>query len=112
MPRISTARLPPARRAFEEPWSKAKPFERQNLLLKLADLVENFEELSQLDTVDMGAPINRTRANKQRVLGMLRYYAGQATAIHGETIENSLPGEIFSYSLKEPIGVVGATQDD
>src|ERR1700745_1406685 len=98
-----------ARRAFEGPWSRVKPFERQNLLLKLADLVEkNFEELSQLDTLDMGAPISRTRGNKLRVLGMLRYYAGQATALHGETIENSLPGEIFSYTLKEPIGVVGA----
>jgi aldehyde dehydrogenase (NAD+) len=98
-----------ARRAFEGPWSKVKPFERQSLLLKLADLVEkNFEELSQLDTLDMGAPISRTRANKLRVLGMLRYYAGQATALHGETIENSLPGEIFSYTLKEPVGVVGA----
>src|ERR1700719_496040 len=98
-----------ARRAFEGPWSKVKPFERQNLLLKLADLVEkNFEALSQLDTLDMGAPISRTRGNKLRVLGMLRYYAGQATAIHGETIENSLPGEIFSYTLKEPMGVVGA----
>jgi hypothetical protein len=43
-----------------------------------------------------------------RVLGMLRYYAGQATSIHGETIENSLPGEIFSYTLREPVGVVGA----
>jgi aldehyde dehydrogenase (NAD+) len=39
---------------------------------------------------------------------MLRFYAGQATSIHGETIENSLPGEIFSYTLKEPVGVVGA----
>jgi aldehyde dehydrogenase (NAD+) len=98
-----------ARRAFEGPWSKVKPFERQNMLLKLADLVEkNFEELSQLDTLDMGAPISRTRGNRLRVLGMLRYYAGQATALHGETIENSLPGEIFSYTLKEPIGVVGA----
>ena len=98
-----------ARRAFEGPWSKVKPFERQNILLKLADLVEkNFEELSQLDTLDMGAPISRTRGNKLRVLGMLRYYAGQATAIHGETIENSLPGEFFSYTLKEPVGVVGA----
>ena len=98
-----------ARRAFEGPWSKVKPFERQALLLKLADLVEkNFEELSQLDTLDMGAPISRTRGNRLRVLGMLRYYAGQATALHGETIENSLPGEIFSYTLKEPVGVVGA----
>jgi aldehyde dehydrogenase (NAD+) len=98
-----------ARRAFEGPWSKVKPFERQSLLLKLADLVEqNYEELSQLDTLDMGAPISRTRGGRLRVLGMLRYYAGQATALHGETIENSLPGEIFSYTLKEPVGVVGA----
>src|SRR6201998_2309263 len=98
-----------ARRAFEGPWSKVKPFERQNMLLRLAALVEkNFEELSQLDTLDMGAPISRTRGNKLRVLGMLRYYAGQATSLHGETIENSLPGDIFSYTLKEPVGVVGA----
>src|SRR6266567_1922056 len=98
-----------ARRAFEGPWSKVKPFERQNLLLKLADLVEkNFDELSQLDTLDMGAPVSRTRAYRLRAIGMLRYYAGQTTAIHGETVENSLPGEIFSYTLKEPVGVVGA----
>src|SRR4051812_4728796 len=91
-----------ARRAFEGPWSKVKPYERQAMLLRLADIVErNFEELSQLDTLDMGAPISRTRGNKLRVLGMLRYYAGQTTALHGETIENSLPGEIFSYTLKE-----------
>ena len=98
-----------ARRALNGPWSKFKPFERQNLLLKLADLVEqNFDELAALDTLDMGAPISRTRGNKLRALGMLRYYAGQATGIHGETIENSLPGEIFSFTLKEPVGVVGA----
>ena len=98
-----------ARRAFEGPWSKFKPYERQRLLLKLADLVEqHFDELSTLDTLDMGAPVSRTRGARQRVLGMLRWYAGMATAIHGETIENSLPGEYFSYTLKEPIGVVGA----
>jgi aldehyde dehydrogenase (NAD+) len=98
-----------ARKAFEGPWRKFKPYERQQLLLKLADLVEHhFDELSSLDTLDMGAPISRTRSMRLRVLGMLRYYAGQATAIHGETIPNSLPGEIFSYTLKEPVGVVGA----
>ena len=98
-----------ARRAFEGPWSKFTPYERQNLLLKFAELVENhFDELSTLDTLDMGAPLSRTRAGRQRVLGMLRFYAGQAVSIHGETIENSLPGEIFSYTLKEPVGVVGA----
>ena len=98
-----------ARRAFSGPWRKFKPYERQNLLLKLADLVErHFDELAALDTLDMGAPISRTKGGRLRVLGMLRYYAGQATAIHGETIENSLPGDYVSYTLKEPVGVVGA----
>ncbi|HTC09043.1 MAG TPA: aldehyde dehydrogenase family protein [Acetobacteraceae bacterium] len=98
-----------ARRAFNGPWSKFKPFQRQALLLKLADLVEQyFDELAALDTLDMGAPISRTTGNKLRALGMLRYYAGQAVSIHGETIENSLPGEYVSFTLKEPVGVVGA----
>src|ERR1700716_1066183 len=84
-----------ARRAFEGAWSKVKPFERQAILLRLAELVEkNFEELCSLDPLDMGAPLMRMRATKQRVLGMLRYYAGKATSIVGETIENSLPGDI------------------
>jgi len=98
-----------ARKAFEGPWSKAKPYDRQALLLRFADLVEaHFDELALLDTLDMGAPITRTRGLRLRVLGMLRYYAGMATAIHGETIENSLPGEYVSFTLREPVGVVGA----
>src|SRR3979409_1856270 len=98
-----------ARRAFNGPWSRMKPNERQLLLLKLADIVDkNMEELALLDTLDMGGPLSRTRNNRQRALGMLRYYAGMATSIHGETINNSLPGDIFSYTLKEPVGVVGA----
>ena len=98
-----------AREAFNGPWSKFKPAQRQAILLKLADLVErDIEEFAALDTLDMGAPITRTRANKARAIGMLRFYAGMATALHGETINNSLPGEIVSFTLKEPIGVVGA----
>ncbi|MCW5653167.1 aldehyde dehydrogenase family protein [Hydrogenophaga sp.] len=98
-----------ARRAFEGPWRKTKPFERQQLLLRLADLVErHFDELALLDTLDMGGPITRTKAGRRRAVGLLRFYAGLATTIHGQTIENSLPGEVFSYTLKEPVGVVGA----
>ena len=97
-----------ARAAFEGSWSRWKPAERQALLLRLADLIEsNMEELAVLDTLDMGSPISRTRRS-QRPVGLLRYYAGQATIIHGETVANSLPGEIFSYTLREPVGVVGA----
>src|SRR5689334_25296749 len=45
-----------ARKAFEGPWSRVTPYERQQLLLKYADLVErHFDELTTLDTLDMGA---------------------------------------------------------
>jgi aldehyde dehydrogenase (NAD+) len=98
-----------ARRAFEGPWSKFKPFDRQRLLLELADLVEtHYDELAMLDTLDMGGPISRTRLGRRRAVGLLRYYAGLATSTHGETIENSNAGEIFSYTLKEAVGVVAA----
>lgn len=98
-----------ARKAFEGPWSRMKPFDRQQCLLKLADLVDrNFDELAMLDTLDMGGPIASSAAKRRRGVALLRYYAGLATATHGHTIENSQAGEIFSYTVKEPVGVVAA----
>ncbi|MGC0225874.1 aldehyde dehydrogenase family protein [Pseudooceanicola nitratireducens] len=98
-----------ARKAFDGPWSKWTPFERQNLLLKIAEKFEaEWETLCLSDTLDMGMPIQRTLGNSRRVLGMLRYYAGQAVAVHGATIPNSFPGEIYSQTVREPVGVVGA----
>ncbi|MFT4011871.1 MAG: aldehyde dehydrogenase family protein [Paracoccus sp. (in: a-proteobacteria)] len=98
-----------ARRAFEGPWARWTPFERQALLLRIAERFEaEWEDLCLSDTLDMGMPISRTLANSRRVLGMLRFYAGQAVAIHGATIPNSFPGEILSQTVKEPLGVVGA----
>jgi aldehyde dehydrogenase (NAD+) len=44
------------------------------ILNKLAELVErDMEELAALDTLDMGAPITRTRNNRARAVGMLRF---------------------------------------
>lgn len=98
-----------AKKALHGPWSKFSPYERQTLLLKIADIFEqNWERLSVSDTMNMGMPITRTLANKRRVIGMLRFYAGLATALHGELIENSIPGEIVTFTRREPIGVVGA----
>ncbi len=96
-----------ARQAFQGPWSKFTPAQRQNVLLKLADLVEqNLGDLSLLDSVDMGAPIGHGLSDS--AVETLRYYAGWATKIQGETVPNSNPGSFFSYTLKEPVGVVGA----
>ena len=97
-----------ARTAFEGPWRQLKPFDRQNLLLAIGDAVErHFDELSWLETLDMGAPIARTRTYKRFMLQAFRFYAALAVNIYGETLQNSVPGEVFSFSLKDPLGVVG-----
>lgn len=98
-----------ARRAFEGPWSRMKPYERQALLLRLSDIVEsNIEELRLLDTLDMGIPLGRSGGYARRATGLLRYYAGMATQIHGETVENSFPSaSMFTYTQRVPVGVVG-----
>ena len=99
-----------ARRAFDDgPWSTMKPFDRQRIMLRFADLVEaRHDDLATLDTLDMGAPIQRMRANLRRAVGMARFYAGLTTALRGETIANSIPGDFLTHTRREPVGVVGA----
>jgi acyl-CoA reductase-like NAD-dependent aldehyde dehydrogenase len=99
-----------ARRAFEDrdgPWRKLSASERGRLIWKLADLVEkNIEELAELETLDNGKPIFESRyIDMPMVIDVLRYYAGLATKIHGETV-NTLE-TAFTYTLREPVGVVG-----
>lgn len=98
-----------ARDAFEGPWSKFTPAERQAVLLKLADLIDReWEELALLDTLEMGRPITPSRNIRSMVLRLIRYFAGAATAITGDTYANSFPIELQSYSVREPVGVVGS----
>ncbi|RVT94750.1 aldehyde dehydrogenase family protein [Sphingomonas crocodyli] len=98
-----------ARRALEGSWAKVKPAERQAMLLRLADLIDrDFDDLALLDTLEMGRPITAARGLRDLVLRAIRHFAGLATAIHGETIHNSAPVDLFTYTVREPIGVVGA----
>ncbi|MBF8753562.1 aldehyde dehydrogenase family protein [Pseudomonas guariconensis] len=93
-------------------WSRTSPAARAAVLLRLADLLEaNREELAQLETLQSGKLIGIARAFEvEQAAHFLRYYAGWATKITGQTITPSLPsfaGERYSaYTLREPIGVV------
>ena len=99
-----------ARKAFEErggAWRKMSASERGRLMWKLADLIEKkIDEFAELETLDNGKPIFESRyVDMPMVVDVLRYYAGWATKIHGETVntfENA-----FTYTLREPVGVVG-----
>ena len=100
-----------ARKAFDDrsgPWRKMTSSERGRLLWKLADLLEqNIEEFAELETLDNGKPIFESRyIDMPMVCDVFRYYAGWATKIHGETV-NSFENA-FTYTLREPVGVVGA----
>jgi aldehyde dehydrogenase (NAD+) len=97
-----------ARKAFETgPWAKMDARDRGRLINKLADLIEDeFDELAALETLDNGKPIRDARAaDLPLVIDCLRYYAGYADKIHGQTIP--VRGNYFTYTRREPVGVVG-----
>jgi phenylacetaldehyde dehydrogenase len=102
-----------ARAAFESPaWSALKPVARQRLLLRLADLVEEHaDELAELESIDNGKALTIARASDvSSVVDVMRYMAGWATKITGQTLDVSVPrmptGEFFAYTTKQPVGVV------
>jgi phenylacetaldehyde dehydrogenase len=104
-----------ARKAFDSgPWSRARPAERERLLLRLADLMEqNARALAEIESLDNG----KSAAIAQAVdvglsISYLRYMAGWATKIEGSTVDVSVPfmpqAEFVNYTRREPVGVVAA----
>ncbi|OCC23759.1 betaine-aldehyde dehydrogenase [Croceicoccus estronivorus] len=97
-----------ARAAFEGEWSHFTPAERQAALLKLADLIDaEWDELARIDTMEMGRPITSSLAIRSMVVRLLRYFAGAATAVTGQSFADSFPIPMQAYSVREPVGVVG-----
>jgi phenylacetaldehyde dehydrogenase len=98
-----------ARKAFDNgPWRRMTASERGRLIWKLADLLEQHtEEFAYLESLDNGKPLKIARvADVPLAVDLLRYMAGWATKIEGNTIPISVPGH-FAYTLREPVGVVG-----
>jgi phenylacetaldehyde dehydrogenase len=103
-----------ARKAFESgPWSRMTPSERGRLIWKIGDLIlENAEELAQLESLDNGKPVGvALAADVPLAADLFHYMAGWATKIEGNTIDISVPympgANFHSYTLREPVGVVG-----
>ena len=103
-----------ARAAFEGPWSKFTAAERSKILWKIADLIEqNGQQLVELEILDNGLPLQMAQYVVYGVVPeFFRYYAGWPTKIHGMTIpaapQGKRPGEALTYTVREPLGVVGA----
>ncbi len=101
-----------ANQAFKHAWANTSPYERGVKLNKLADLVEQYgEELAQLETLTTGKLINISRhLEVAQTVVFLRYFAGWATKINGQTMQPSIPsanGEKYTaYTMRQPVGVV------
>jgi acyl-CoA reductase-like NAD-dependent aldehyde dehydrogenase len=97
-----------AREAFEGDWRKMTPRQRGRLIWKLAErLEERKDEIALVETLNNGKPLFESGIDVAMTIQTFEYYAGWATKIEGETIPVSVPYQ-FNYTLREPIGVVGA----
>ena len=103
-----------AKAAFGGAWARTSPAERERLIWRLADLIEQHaQEIAELESLDNGKAVSMARGlDIPLAVQLLRYMAGYATKIHGRTFETSVPymldARFFSYTRREPVGVVGA----
>ena len=98
-----------ARRAFDQgPWPKMTAAERARVLWKLGDLImANLDEMARLESINTGKTLfDSGKVELPFAAEVFRYYAGWTTKIHGETL--NLREGAFTFTLRQPLGVVGA----
>ncbi len=97
-----------ARTCYEsDGWRKLSARQRGRLLAKTADLLEaRLDEFARLETAHNGKTLFESKIELGMTVNTLRYYGGWADKIVGDTLP--VDGPFFVYTLREPIGVVGA----
>jgi acyl-CoA reductase-like NAD-dependent aldehyde dehydrogenase len=96
-----------ARRAFEGPWGRVNAADRGRLLWRMAELVDaDKARLAQLESRDNGKAIRETRQELDAIVRYFEYFAGVCQNVLGDT--HPALGPVFSYTRREPVGVVGA----
>jgi phenylacetaldehyde dehydrogenase len=70
---------------------------------------QHADEFAQIESLDNGKPVAVARvADVPLAVDLLRYMAGWATKVEGNTIPISIPGGGYlAYTLREPVGVAG-----
>jgi phenylacetaldehyde dehydrogenase len=99
-----------ARSAFAHgDWPAMSGGSRAKLLWALADrIVADAQVLAELETLDNGKPLKDTLAIDIPVgAELLRYMAGWATKLQGESVQIGDPGDFQAFTVREPVGVVG-----
>jgi 1-pyrroline dehydrogenase len=95
-----------AKQALPE-WLETTPGERAELLLKLADaLDEHAEELAQLESLNVGKPLSYARDEMPVSSDNIRFFAGAARVLEGRSAGEYMRG-YTSMIRREPLGIVG-----
>jgi acyl-CoA reductase-like NAD-dependent aldehyde dehydrogenase len=97
-----------AARAAQPEWARMDPMARTRLFIRLAELVEReAPRLAELESTDVGKPIREAKNRDLPIVVQTWLYAsGWPSKLHGTT--NPADPGVFSYTLREPVGVVGA----
>jgi acyl-CoA reductase-like NAD-dependent aldehyde dehydrogenase len=98
-----------ARRAFDEgPWPRMSASQRGRYLLRVAAILErDAAEVARIESANNGKPIRESAGiDVPLAVDCFEYFAGYATKLAGHTLP--VPGDVLAYTLREPIGVVGA----
>jgi aldehyde dehydrogenase (NAD+) len=97
-----------ARACFDsDAWRTLSARKRGRMLSKAADLLEaRLDEFARLETAHNGKTLFESKIELTMTVNTLRYYGGWADKITGDTLP--VDGPFFCYTLREPVGVVGA----
>ncbi|GMV66529.1 MAG: phenylacetaldehyde dehydrogenase [Candidatus Hinthialibacteria bacterium] len=93
-----------AEKAYRESWRKTKPAERAAILRKFAEGIRaNLEEISRIESRNVGKPIGDSRWEVNAGAELFDYYAGAVSIFSGENLPVSRPG--VDLTFRQPIGV-------
>jgi aldehyde dehydrogenase (NAD+) len=97
-----------ARACFDsDAWRGLSARKRGRMLTKAGDLLESrLDEFARLETAHNGKTLFESKIELTMTVNTLRYYGGWADKITGDTLP--VDGNFFCYTLREPVGVVGA----
>ena len=97
-----------ARACFDsDAWRGLSARKRGRMLTKAGDLLESrLDEFARLETAHNGKTLFESKIELTMTVNTLRYYGGWADKITGDTLP--VDGSFFCYTLREPVGVVGA----
>jgi len=98
-----------AQKAFDNVWRTMNPFERSAIIHKIGDAItDHLDALAGIETDDVGKPVFESiNIDVAGGAATMHYFADIAVDLRGDVIPAPY-SEVLNYTLREPIGVVGA----